>query len=102
MSIRSVLRIGHPSLRRRSAEIPDDWFGSQRLQTLIDDLFDTKSACSGAGIAAPQIGELWRVFVLGMEHKPRYPEDPPLPERVVIILYSKQLAKNQRLCGRSV
>ena len=84
MSIRSVLRIGHPSLRGRSAEIPDDWFGSQRLQTLIDDLFDTKSACSGVGIAAPQIGEPWRVFVLGMKHNPRYPEAPPLPERVVI------------------
>ncbi len=84
MSIRSVLRIGHPSLRGRSAEIPDDWFGSQLLQALIDDLFDTKSACSGAGIAAPQIGEPWRIFVLGMEHSPRYPEAPPLPERVVI------------------
>ena len=84
MSIRSVLRIGHPSLRGRSTEIPDDWFGSQRLQALVDDLFDTKAACSGAGIAAPQIGEPWRVFVLGMKHNPRYPEAPPLPERVVI------------------
>ena len=24
------------------------------------------------------------VFVLGMEHNPRYPEAPPLPERVVV------------------
>ncbi len=84
MTIRNVLRIGDPSLRVRSAEIPEDWFGSQCLQMLIDDLFDTKSACSGAGIAAPQISEPWRVFVLGMEHNPRYPEAPPLPERVVI------------------
>ncbi|KZR87705.1 Peptide deformylase [Synechococcus sp. MIT S9509] len=84
MSIRSVLRIGHPSLRRRAAQIPDDWFGSRRLQTLIDDLFDTKSACSGAGLAAPQINEPWRIFVVGMRHNPRYPDAPPLPERVLI------------------
>ena len=84
MGIRNVLRIGHPALRRCAAEVPDDWFGSQRLQQLIDDLFDTKSACSGAGLAAPQIDESWRVFVVGMGHNPRYPNAQPLLERVLI------------------
>ena len=84
MGIRNVLRIGHPALRKCAAEVPDDWFGSERLQQLIDDLFDTKSACSGAGLAAPQIDEPWRVFVVGMGRNPRYPDADPLPERVVI------------------
>ncbi|AIQ97424.1 peptide deformylase [Prochlorococcus sp. MIT 0801] len=84
MAIRNVLRIGHPALRTRAAEIPDDWFGSQRLQQLIDDLFDTKLACSGAGLAAPQIDEPWRIFVVGMGHNPRYPDADPLPERALI------------------
>jgi len=84
MGIRNVLRIGHPTLRRYATEVPDNWFGSQRLQQLIDDLFDTKIACYGAGLAAPQIDEPWRVFVIGMGHNPRYPEARPLPERVVI------------------
>ena len=84
MGIRNVLRIGHPALRRCAAEVPDDWFGSQRLQQLIYDLFDTKSACSGAGLAAPQIDESWRVFVVGMGHNPRYPNAQPLLERVLI------------------
>ena len=55
MGIRNVLRIGHPALRRCAAEVADDWFGSQRLEQLIDDLFDAKSAHSGTGLAAPQI-----------------------------------------------
>ena len=84
MSIRNVLRIGHPALRTCATEIPDDWFGSQRLQQLIDDLFDTKLACSGAGLAAPQIDEPWRIFVVGMGHNPRYPDADPLPERALI------------------
>ncbi len=84
MGIRNVLRIGHPALRTCSAEVPEDWFGSRRLQQLIDDLFDTKLACSGAGLAAPQIDEPWRVFVVGMGHNPRYPNENPLPERVLI------------------
>ena len=84
MGIRNVLRIGHPALHKCAAEIPYDWFGSQRLEQLIEDLFDTKSACSGAGLAAPQIDEPWRVFVVGMGHNPRYPDADPLPERVLI------------------
>ena len=84
MGIRNILRIGHPALRARAAEVPDDWFGSKRLQQLIDDLFDTKLAFSGAGLAAPQIDEPWRVFVIGMGHNPRYPDADPLPERALI------------------
>ena len=84
MGIRNVLRIGHPALRKCATEVPDDWFGSERLQQLIDDLFDTKSACSGAGLAAPQINESWRIFVVGMGHNPRYSEDDPLLERLLI------------------
>jgi len=84
MGVRDVLRIGDPALRTRSAEVPDNWFGSLRLQQLTEDLFDTKLACSGAGLAAPQINEPWRVFVVGMGHNPRYPDAHPLPERVLI------------------
>ena len=84
MGIRRVLRIGHPALRRCASEVPDDWFGSQRLKQLIDDLFDTKLAFSGCGLAAPQIDEPWRIFVVGMGHNPRYPDADPLPERVLI------------------
>ena len=84
MGIRNVLRIGDPALRTCAAEVPDAWFGSQRLQQIIDDLFDTKSYCSGAGLASPQINEPWRIFVIGMGHNPRYPDADPLPERVLI------------------
>ena len=52
MGIRNVPRIGYPVLRKCATEVSDDWFGSQRLRQIIDDSFDTKSACSGAGLAA--------------------------------------------------
>ena len=84
MGIRNVLRIGDPALRTCAAEVPDAWFGSQRLQQIIDDLFDTKLHCSGAGLASPQINEPWRIFVIGMGQNPRYPDADPLPERVLI------------------
>ena len=78
MAVRNVLRLGNPVLRTRARAVPDDWFGSQRLHQLIVDLFDTKMACSGAGLAAPQIDEPLRIFVVGMGHNPRYPNAYPL------------------------
>ena len=84
MGIRHVLRIGHPALRKCAEEVPDNWFGSQRLNQLIEDLFQTKSAFSGAGLAAPQIDEPWRIVVIGMGLNPRYPNARPLPESVLI------------------
>ena len=84
MGIRRVLRIGHPALRICAEEVPSNWFGTQRLSQLIDDLFKTKSAFSGAGLAAPQIDEPWRIFVIGMGINHRYPNALPLPESVLI------------------
>ena len=84
MGIRHVLRIGHPALRKCAENVPDCWFGTQRLYQLVDDLFQTKLAFSGAGLAAPQINEPWRIFVIGMGLNPRYPNARPLPERVLI------------------
>tara|TARA_B100000700_G_scaffold203704_1_gene223983 strand:- start:82 stop:615 length:534 start_codon:yes stop_codon:yes gene_type:complete len=98
MGIRNVLRIGHPSLRSRAAEVPDDWFGSQRLDQLIKDLFDTKLACYGAGLAAPQIDEPWRIFVIGMGYNPRYPEAHPLTESVLINPVVKSIG-NELIAG---
>ncbi len=91
MGIRNVLRIGQTALRTCAAEIPDDCFGSQRLQQLIDDLFDTKLACSGAGLEAPQIDEPWRIFVVGMGHNPRHPDADSLPDLALINLVIKSI-----------
>ena len=84
MGIRHVLRIGHPALRKCAEVVPDNWLGSQKLFQLVEDLFQTKSAFNGAGLAAPQIDEPWRIFVVGMGLNHRYPNARPLPERVLI------------------
>ena len=41
-------------------------------------------ARDGAGLAAPQIGEPYRVMIFGFEHNPRYPEAEPVPTTVLI------------------
>jgi len=41
------------------------------MQKLIDDMIETMRGASGAGLAAPQIGKLLRVIVIGL------PEEEP-------------------------
>ena len=61
MSIRKVVKYGTPSLREPSKEVHKV---SQKIKSLVDDLLDTMYAQNGVGLAAPQVGENYRIFVV--------------------------------------
>ena len=61
MAIRKVLRYGEPSLRQPSKEVHKV---SKKISDLVRDLLDTMYSKNGVGLAAPQIGENVRVFVI--------------------------------------
>lgn len=84
MTVRTILHVGNPLLRERSREVSRDELASPEIQTLIDDLIDTMRAANGAGIAAPQVGELVRIATIEVTHNPRYPYKPPIPLTVVV------------------
>jgi peptide deformylase len=85
MSVREVVAIGDPVLRRRARELSPDEVASPEIQTLIDDLIATKRATNGAGIGANQVGEPVRVAIVEVEEgNPRYPYKPPEPLTVMI------------------
>lgn len=82
MAIREVLRMGDPRLLARAA--PVEKFGTPELLALLADMQDTMRALDGAGLAAPQIGIGLQVVIFGIEHNPRYPEAPGVPQTVLI------------------
>jgi peptide deformylase len=84
VSVREILHVGNPLLRERSREIGRDELASPEMQQLIDDLIDTMHAANGAGIAAPQVGELVRITTIEVTKNPRYPYKPPIPLTIVI------------------
>ena len=61
MSVLKVVQYGDPVLREPTKEIPKV---SSKIQALVKDMFDTMYASNGVGLAAPQIGESKRIFVL--------------------------------------
>jgi peptide deformylase len=84
MTVRKILHVGNPLLRERSREVSRDELAFPEFQQLIDDLIDTMHAANGAGIAAPQIGELVRIATIEVTHNPRYPYKPPIPLTVLV------------------
>ena len=82
MAIHTVLRMGHPLLNQRAAEIED--FNTPELDSLIEDMLDTMRAEDGAGLAAPQIGISRRIVVFGFDENPRYQDAPAVPRTVLI------------------
>ena len=81
---RPVLRMGHPELRRVAEPVPEHEFGSARVASLVEDLWDTMAARGGVGLAATQIGEASRVVVFGMESSARYPDATAIPRTVLL------------------
>lgn len=85
MTVRDILQIGHPALRRQARPLAPAEVGSAEVQRLVDDLVDTMRAADGAGLAATQVGDAVQVCVAEVRPgNPRYPYKPALPLTVLV------------------
>lgn len=64
MALRNIIQIGDETLRKKSFPVTD--FGEKTRQ-LIDDMKETLIKAEGAGLAAPQVGVLRRIFIVMVE-----------------------------------
>lgn len=60
MARRNIYQVGDNTLRQVSKPVTEF---DEKLSQLIDDMIDTLIYADGAGLAAPQVGVLKRVFV---------------------------------------
>lgn len=84
MATLDIIDIGHPTLREIATELSVDEIKSASVQEFIDSLIETKRAANGAGIAANQVDNTWRIFVVEVGNNPRYPYKPDYPLTVMI------------------
>jgi len=72
MGVRKILVYGDETLRKESKEVHKV---SNKIKLLAKDLKDTMYAANGVGLAAPQIGENLRVFIIDVsdEDEPHNP-----------------------------
>ena len=75
MPTRPILR--YPDARLRKVSEPVVNFDDS-LRTLVEDMKDTMYLAEGAGLAASQVGESLRLFIIDPEVAGRTAEDPPV------------------------
>jgi peptide deformylase len=80
--ILQIAELGNPVLRQE-ALLADDIL-SEKIQTLIDDMIATVLKVNGVGIAAPQVHESLKIFILASRPNPRYPHAPSMTPLVMI------------------
>lgn len=63
--MRTIVQVGDPVLRTIAQEVPVDEIGSPRIRGIIADMRELLSKAEfGVAIAAPQVGESLRMFVV--------------------------------------
>ena len=82
MAVREVFKMGDARLLQVAAPVTS--FDTPALHRLIDDMKDTMAALSGAGLAAPQIGEPLQVMIFGVTRNRRYPDAEEVPFTVLV------------------
>ena len=98
--ILTIARIGEPILRSQARSI--DNVLEPQIVNLIDSLIDTAIANSGVGIAAPQISQSYRLFIVASHPSDRYPHAPTMPPTAMInpriLHHTEEIVKDWEGC----
>lgn len=79
-----IAQLGHPVLREKSRELTRDEIRTDHIKRLIDDMIATCLDVDGAGLAAPQVYQPIRLFIVASHPSERYPNAPQMEPTAMI------------------
>jgi peptide deformylase len=95
-----IAQLGDPIIRQKAAPVDD--IHDEEIQKLIDDLVATVDQANGVGIAAPQVSEQKRLFIVASSPNPRYPNAPSMEPTAMInpriVSHSSEIVKGWEGC----
>lgn len=95
-----VSQLGNPILRQHAQNVEN--VRDERIQNLIDNLIATAVATNGVGIAAPQVAQSYRLFIVASRPNLRYPTAPTMEPTAMInpqiIAHSSEIVKGWEGC----
>lgn len=99
-SFLNISQVGDAVLRRSAEPVTD--FQDKRIQELIDNLITTGRQANGVGIAAPQVAESLRLFIVASRPNLRYPHAPTMEPTAMInpkiIAHCDEIVKDWEGC----
>ncbi|MBE9192643.1 peptide deformylase [Gloeocapsopsis crepidinum LEGE 06123] len=98
--ILEIVQLGHPILRTQAQYVEN--IQDHHIQNLVDDLMATVGQANGVGIAAPQVAESYRLFIVASRPNPRYPHAPTMDATAMInpkiLAHSTEVVKGWEGC----
>lgn len=98
--ILQIAQLGNPILRQQVQNIEN--VRDERIQKLIDNLISTVAQANGVGIAAPQVAQSYRLFIVASRPNPRYPNAPEMEPTAIlnprVIGHSDEVVKGWEGC----
>nr|WP_198648180.1 peptide deformylase [Cyanothece sp. BG0011] len=95
-----IAQVGNPILRQQAQWVTD--ITDEKLQQFIDTLLTTAMDAKGVGIAAPQVSQSYRLFIVCSHPNPRYPDAPLMEPTVMInprlVSHSEEIIKGWEGC----
>ncbi|MEQ9552651.1 MAG: peptide deformylase [Coleofasciculus sp. G3-WIS-01] len=95
-----IAQLGNPILRQLAQ--PIDNVHEEHIQKLIEDLKAKAVAANGVGIAAPQVSQSCRLFIVASRPNPRYPNAPTMEPTAMInpqlVAHSDEMVKDWEGC----
>jgi peptide deformylase len=79
---RTIRTLGDPLLRQVARPVQELW--TPKLSELVEDMLHAMHTQGGMGIAAPQVGESLRLFIVASHPNERYPDAPVMQPEVII------------------
>jgi len=80
--ILQIAQLGNPVLREQARTVEN--LSSSIIKELISDLKTTVFDANGLGLAAPQVYQSYRIFIIACHPTPLYPNAPTVPPTIVI------------------
>lgn len=77
-----IAQLGHPIIRATAKPVEN--ISDPKIQELIDAMIVTCEDASGVGIAAPQVYEQVRLFIVASNPSARYPKAPKMKPTAMI------------------
>jgi peptide deformylase len=80
--ILQITQLGHPVLRQAAKRVEN--ISDPSVQDLIDDMLVTVDDANGVGLAAPQVYQSVRIFIMAPGTSSRYPDSPYMEPTALI------------------
>lgn len=77
-----ISQLGNPVLRKKAIRVKN--IKGADIQSLIDNMIETCKDSGGVGIAAPQVNQSLRLFIMALNPSPRFPNAPDMELTAII------------------